>query len=114
MAGRKKIGRASGTSGRTQVSPLRGDMNNDNCNPRYVAYAKSQGRTPEQQFEHDQNEYPDGAMIGFILWISETRREFKKQHPACFLHDKIVDQWAWDAFINSKAEESNGTKDRHV
>lgn len=45
-------------------------------NPRYVAYCKSQGRTPDDQLKHDEEKYPGGSMTGFILWTNEKWNEF--------------------------------------
>jgi hypothetical protein len=45
-------------------------------NPRYVAWAKLHGRTPEEQFEVDRNDWPGGCMAGFCLWIQEQARAF--------------------------------------
>lgn len=39
-------------------------------NPRYVAYAKANGRSPAAMLENDRQEYPGGCMAGFICWIS--------------------------------------------
>ena len=41
-------------------------------NPRFRFYARTQGRTPQQQLDHDREEYPGGAMVGFICWLRET------------------------------------------
>lgn len=45
--------------------------------PRYMAYARAQGRSPEAQLAHDEAEWPGGRMCGFVLWISEKWREFE-------------------------------------
>lgn len=44
-------------------------------NPRYVAYARQHGRTPEAQMEFDREEYPGGCMVGFMLWVQGLLRE---------------------------------------
>jgi hypothetical protein len=67
--------------------------------PRFVAYAKAHGRTPNAQIKHDTGKYPGGKMCGFILWISEQRQKFKRQHPDCFLSDVICDQDRWTRFL---------------
>jgi len=61
-------------------------------NPRYIAYAKSNGFEPKEMFRIDKNLYPGGSMCGFILWISKMRREFKKTSPQSFLDDTLIDQ----------------------
>jgi hypothetical protein len=45
-------------------------------NPRFVVYAISQGRMPEQQLEHDTKEFPGGKMCGFILWMNSQWRAY--------------------------------------
>jgi hypothetical protein len=39
-------------------------------NPRYVAYAKAHGRTPDEQLRHD------GSMAGFINWIAHQWTDY--------------------------------------
>ena len=69
-------------------------------NPRYVAFAKGQGNTPEQQREHDREVFPGGSMTGFTLWISEMKEVFRKAHPEAMLdRHTIGDLIAWDAFL---------------
>jgi len=53
-------------------------MQSEYTNPRYVAYAASQGRSPSEQMAHDDIEYPGGIMTGFILWIPNAWREWAK------------------------------------
>lgn len=55
-------------------------MNPNDWNPRFVAYAKSNGLTPEQQLAKDRSRYPGGCMAGFITWIQDKARKFVKQH----------------------------------
>lgn len=45
-------------------------------NPRYVAFARSQGRTPDAQREHDREEWSGAAAMPFMLWIRKQWREF--------------------------------------
>ena len=40
-------------------------------NPRYIAYARSQGRGPEEQKAHDREAWPGGYAAGFMLWLRE-------------------------------------------
>lgn len=51
--------------------------------PRYVAFARANGRTPEEQHAIDA-EKPIGRMLEFMLWIGTKRREWKKCGPEDF------------------------------
>ena len=75
-------------------------------NPKYVAYAKAHGRTPEEMMQHDAEAYPGGCMTGFILWMSEMKKEFWKASPQSFCVDQhgIWDTKAWHAFILETAD----------
>jgi hypothetical protein len=68
-------------------------------NPRFVAYAKSNGNTPEQQLIKDDKKFPGGKMIGFMNWISEKKSEFKKLYPQCMLDGYVWDQEKWTEFL---------------
>jgi len=56
-------------------------------NPRYVAYAKAHGTTPEAMIEEDRVNWPGGVMTGFILWIGDhwrawlAERGLPSDHP---------------------------------
>lgn len=77
----------------------------DDWNPRYVAFARANKRTPDEQVVFDRKAYPGGSMTGFILWISERRREFFEAHPEAFLSSAkgdshaIADTAAWDRWL---------------
>jgi len=71
-------------------------------NPRYVAYARVHGRTPNEMMSHDMTQYPGGCMCGFILWMDEQKRAFKKARPECFIGDNVKDQKAWTAWLESQ------------
>lgn len=49
-------------------------------NPRYVAYAKAHGRTPEEMRAHDEEAWPGGRMAGFILWMNEQWERWRREH----------------------------------
>ncbi|TXH12139.1 MAG: hypothetical protein E6R03_13460 [Hyphomicrobiaceae bacterium] len=67
-------------------------------NPRFVAYAKTLGRTPEEQLS-----YQNGSMIDFMLWISERKLAAEKAgHPCvsrCWSELKVTDQKLWDEWL---------------
>ena len=44
-------------------------------NPRYLAYCKAHGNTPEEQMSADADAFPGGKMCGFILWMGERHNE---------------------------------------
>jgi hypothetical protein len=78
-------------------------MDNENVNPRYVAYAKFHNRTPEKMLERDKKEFPGGCMCGFILWINEMLQEFYKASPSSFISRHVIgDQKAWTDFLVQK------------
>jgi hypothetical protein len=60
-------------------------------NPRFVAYALSQGRDPEAQLAYDEEAYPGGKMCGFMLFISEKWQTFSKLRP-----DLVPGTRGWD------------------
>lgn len=70
-------------------------MTSNDWNPRFVAFAKSKGTTPEEITKGR------GTNVEFMCWISAKRREFKQAHPEAFLHDTIIDGKAFDAFIGA-------------
>ena len=49
-------------------------------NPRFIAYAKAHGNTPEGQLEADRVQFPGGCMCGFLLWMNQQWGEFCKLH----------------------------------
>jgi len=76
-------------------------------------YAKSQGRTPKDQLEHDREEYPGGCMTGFMMFINRMSSEFCKKHSEyCMsggLGDRIINHDKFDQYIQcqiQKTEES--------
>jgi hypothetical protein len=45
-------------------------------NPRYVAYARAHGNTPEHQSALDRERFPGGRMAGFLVWLGEQHRAY--------------------------------------
>lgn len=48
-------------------------------NNRYVAYAASQNRTPNQALIQDARDYPGGKMAGFMCWIRDAWRRWAQE-----------------------------------
>lgn len=61
-------------------------------NPRYLAYCKAHGNTPEAQHAADGAAWPGGIMCGFILWIGERWRAFEA-HKGARLTSLSRDYW---------------------
>jgi len=95
------VAKAGGCRARDPVVPGHQTANqlHSAYQPRYVAYALAQGRTPEAQLEHDREAWPGGCMTGFWLWIRERRDEFRRISPESFMYGEIFDYQAWDAFL---------------
>lgn len=68
-------------------------------NPRYVAFAASNGLTPEAQLDADRAAYPGGCMVPFMAWISERKAAFRKAVPMAMMGDAIVDHDAFTLFL---------------
>lgn len=75
-------------------------------NPMYLAYCKANQGTPRDQIEHDQKRWPGEVMTGYILWISERRKEFYKESPESFIsRDRIADLDKWRSFVVRRGAE---------
>lgn len=48
-------------------------------NPRYLAYARANGRHPTMQQRHDHIMFPGGANAGFICWIANRWAEYRAE-----------------------------------
>lgn len=53
-------------------------------NPRYVAYATYQGKSPREMLPADKKRWPGACMVGFSQFIMRRWDEWKEQngHPA--------------------------------
>lgn len=73
-------------------------------NPRYVAFARAHGRTPEEQAVFDDQKWPGGCMVGFQLWISQQLREAHEAGAGGVIRDlnglHVWKQGEWDAWLN--------------
>ena len=81
-------------------------------NPRFWAYARVHGRTPDAMLEHDEERWPGGKMAGFTLWIGERWQEWAvlASHPRANDSYAILgeaDHVAFDAYLSELGENSN-------
>lgn len=70
--------------------------------PRFAAYARVHGRTPEAQIEHDKAAWPGGVMCGFVLWNNERWREWRAANG--YRHDDILPSDAHERYDRWLAE----------
>jgi len=63
---------------RTRVDRVQSDKKEamTEYQPRYLAYCRAHGNTPDQQMQADAKAYPGGCMCGFILWINQKWAEW--------------------------------------
>lgn len=80
------------------------DSNQSDLNPRYVAFARAHGRTPDEQAAYDEARWPGAVMCGFMLWMDQVKQAFRDASPGSFIGSSIADQDAWDAFIAAQAD----------
>lgn len=83
------------------MGPLNNQPHQTMYNPRFVSYARSHGRTVEEQLAHDSEEFPGGCMCGFILFIAGQIKAFRKARPDCFVGPYVANQTAFTQFIEN-------------
>lgn len=79
--------------------------------PRFVAYARSHGREPEQQVAYDRERYPGGWAAGFMVWIGRRWDEWDAETGFVGVHT----QWAhqqFDAWLNERTDRLYATAER--
>ena len=78
----------------------------ENYQPRYLAYCKAHGRKPEEQMEHDREQWPGGIMCGFILWMSQKFAEWRAVAPPCPVYARMTgeDAKGFDKFIGAASD----------
>lgn len=63
--------------------------------PRYIAYAKAHGKTPEEMLEQEKNN------TNFIEWINKKWRTYDRLHPELYgQHDRAWVQIQFDDLLN--------------
>lgn len=62
-------------------------------NPRYVLYARTSGRTPEEQAAHDDAQ--PARLIPFMCWVSARAEEFCPGHTNRGVYMDNDDFGAW-------------------
>jgi hypothetical protein len=81
-------------------------------NPRYIAYAKSNGLSPDDQLARDERDFPGGCMVAFVNWINSKWAEWHgvigeaKSFHTCEDH-KNFDEW-----LNNLGGGSGGILDK--
>jgi hypothetical protein len=72
-------------------------------NPRFVAYARSQGHAPEAQLALDNATYAGGSMTGFVLWVGQQWRDFYRETGRTASAPCTVDEHAaFDAWLQER------------
>lgn len=71
--------------------------------PRYVAYCRTHGNTPEQQLAADKEKWPGGHMMGFMFWIRAQWREYRKEHGLP-IDGGCISQDHFDEWLNKRCE----------
>jgi hypothetical protein len=62
-------------------------------NPRYTAYSKANGKSPEEMIK------VQPSMAEFIIWVGGQVVEFRKASPESFVGLAIRDHSAFDRFL---------------
>jgi len=66
------------------------EVDGQDWNPRFVAYARAHGRQPQAQLDHDRAAWPGGCMIGFLLWIDGKVSEWRTLHPSTWFGPRFM------------------------
>lgn len=74
-------------------------------NPLYIAYAKSHGMSAEEVLARDQEKYPGGCMVGFLLFVADMKRKFWEGCPEAFFCNRPSDLVDIDAFYRFITEQ---------
>jgi len=69
-------------------------------NDRFVLFARSNGRTPEEQ---------KAAQLGnaeYLAWLSTMQRRFRAVSPHSFVEGRMFDDKGFDAFLEREASKA--------
>jgi hypothetical protein len=77
--------------------------------PRYLAYCRANGKTPDEMMAHDEQAYPSGCMIGFLCWSSNQLFNARRGHPDWFLNGTLLNhaEAEYDAWLQNEAMQCN-------
>lgn len=73
-------------------------------NERFVLYAASNGRSAEDQLEHDRRQYVDmgGLCVGFILWMNDMKAQARELHPEWFIGQYLFDFHSYKQWLKHR------------
>lgn len=77
--------------------------------PRFIAYARACGNTPEAQLVADDSAWPGGCMTGFILWIGGKWNEWKSETQWGGIVLTNEDHTAFDNWLLTDTPVAGGT-----
>lgn len=67
-------------------------------NARYTAYARSHGRTPDEQEQYEPNAMP------YVSWVRRHKEAFRIAHPEAFRGGYLINDTAFQAWLDGEAE----------
>lgn len=70
-------------------------MNTDTYQKLYIKYCQENQKEPKEMLAFDKERFPGCCMCGYILWISEKRVEYFKEHGL----SRIENLKHWEEFV---------------
>lgn len=86
-------------------------------NPRYLAYCRWHGVTPDEMLAHDRKVWPGGPMCGFILWSHARIQEAYKAIPLAFVPGGGLTEKGheiYDAWLEARVDRELATARREA
>ena len=71
-------------------------------NPRFVAYARTNGNTPDAQAAADRDRFPGGPMAGFTTWLNARWRDWATEAGHDLVRLSAADHAAFDAWLTER------------